>query len=171
MFISDENVLDSIQPELFVDPFSLSASEHNISAHLNSQPAAGTATSLYPHVTDADEHSKLAAFDSLGWLYCFMLDDLCYSVLKQPRMPTLLCPKHGEQNAREIAPDLAFEDIDTSLLISDASALVIDSLLGRGSFGSVFRGSLGPYRVAVKVLENLKQAPTVSRFPLKYDSD
>ena len=163
-------------PELFVDPFSLSASEHNLSSlastsAITSSPGGQQQQQIIPshrgcYITDPEDQSKLAAFDSLDWLYCFMLDDLCYSVLKQPRQPTLLCARHGEQSARAIAPDLAFDDIDSALLIADAaSALVIESLLGRGSFGSVFRGLLGPHKVAVKVLENLKTAPTALSVP------
>lgn len=154
----------SARSDLFIDPFSLNASEPSNNPSNNQQLAAPTdnnnKTTTRRSVSsqlDRDEMDKLAAFDSVNWLYCFMLDDLCYSVLRHPRTPTLVCPRHGEQNARDIAPDLAFEDIDSSLLISDSSTLSIDSLLGRGSFGSVFSGSLGPHRVAVKVLENLKQ--------------
>lgn len=151
-----------MSPELFIDPFSMSASEQNISSILTSSTSRSPLPSSSFHLCEEDDEQKLSAFDSVDWLFCFMLDDLCYSVLKHPRTPNLICPRHGGQNARDIAPDLAFEDIDASLLISNASSLVIESLLGRGSFGSVFRGSLGPHRVAVKVLENVKQMPTVS---------
>lgn len=153
--------------DLFRDSFSLNASEHNISSLANNQTSTSGQSSSDPNKSSTssqlnkEENEKLSAFSGLDWIYCFMLDDLCYSVLRHPRTPTLICPKHGEQVAREIAPDLAFEDIDSSLLISDASTLAFESLLGRGSFGSVFSGSLGPHKVAVKVLENLKQAPIV----------
>ena len=88
-----------------------------------------------------------------------MLDDVCYSVLKTGII--LRCPKHGEQLARQIAPDLAFEDIEEKFLISNDS-LKIESLLGRGSFGSVFAGSLlvksNSVKVAVKVLETINSS-------------
>jgi hypothetical protein len=150
-----------------VDTFSISASEQNIASLSIDSPAPAIAASPSPVLQstsdflDAEEKLKLSAFESLDWIYCFMLDDLCYSVLKQHHTPTLNCPRHAQQSARQIAPDLAFEDIDTSLLISDSS-LKIESLLGRGSFGSVFKGSLGSDKVAVKVLENLKSSATQS---------
>lgn len=85
-----------------------------------------------------------------------MLDDICYSVLKSSR---LVCPKHGQQIANQIAPDLAFEDIEKKFLIKQ-ECLKIEKLIGRGSFGSVFFGSLTinpnqKVKVAVKVLESI----------------
>ena len=87
---------------------------------------------------DDEEKLKLKLFESTSWIFCFMLDDVCYSVLKNF---VLNCPKHGTQLARIIAPDIAFEDIDDKLLVSHEN-LKIEALLGRGSFGSVFSGSL-----------------------------
>ena len=80
-----------------------------------------------------ENHLKNADF-----IFSFMIDDVCYSVLKNSN---LSCPKHGEQTAEIIAPDLAFEDIEDSLLISH-NVLKIEGLLGRGSFGYVFSGYL-----------------------------
>lgn len=87
---------------------------------------------------DDDERMKLKLFETSDWIFCFMIDDICYSVLKN--FP-LNCPKHGPQFARAIAPDLAFDDIDEKFLVTNQN-LKIESLLGRGSFGSVFCGSL-----------------------------
>jgi serine/threonine protein kinase/GTPase SAR1 family protein len=121
---------------------------------------------------------KLKQFEKFDWIFCFMLDDICYSVLKNG---TLLCPRHGPQSAKVIAPDLAFNDIEDRFLIS-TNNLKIETLLGRGSFGSVFSGSLlfrnigynnstnnnsigishqreSKIRVAVKVLETLNKTP------------
>lgn len=67
-----------------------------------------------------------------------MIDDVCYSVLKNS---ILHCPKHGEQRAETLAPDLAFNDIEDNLLVSK-DVLKIEGLLGRGSFGLVFSGIL-----------------------------
>ena len=75
------------------------------------------------------------ALANMEWTYCFMIDDICHSVLKNSR---LVCPKHGEQVAALIAPDLAFNDIEDKYLITKQK-LCIESLLGRGS---VFYGSL-----------------------------
>lgn len=77
-------------------------------------------------------------FRNTSFIYCFMIDDLCYSVLKSS---ILLCPQHGEQQAETLAPDLAFDDIEDNLLVSK-DILKIESLLGRGSFGLVFSGVL-----------------------------
>lgn len=77
-------------------------------------------------------------FRNTSFIYCFMIDDLCYSVLKSS---ILLCPQHGEQQAEMLAPDLAFDDIEDNLLVSK-DILKIESLLGRGSFGLVFSGVL-----------------------------
>jgi len=87
---------------------------------------------------DDEEKLKLKLFESTNWIFCFMLDDVCYSVLKNF---TLTCPKHGTQSARVVAPDIAFEDIDDRYLVSNEN-LKIEALIGRGSFGSVFCGSL-----------------------------
>ena len=87
---------------------------------------------------DDDERMKLKLFETSDWIFCFMIDDICYSVLKN--FP-LNCPKHGPQFNRAIAPDLAFDDIDERFLVTNQN-LKIESLLGRGSFGSVFCGSL-----------------------------
>jgi hypothetical protein len=87
---------------------------------------------------DDEEKLKLKLFESSNWIFCFMLDDVCYSVLKSF---TLTCPKHGTQSARTIAPDIAFEDIEDRYLVSSEN-LKIEALIGRGSFGSVFCGSL-----------------------------
>jgi hypothetical protein len=87
---------------------------------------------------DDEEKVKLKLFETTDWIFCFMIDDICYSVLKN--FP-LNCPKHGAQFARAIAPDLAFDDIDEKFLVTSQN-LKIESLLGRGSFGSVFCGSL-----------------------------
>lgn len=84
-------------------------------------------------MTILENHLKNADF-----IFSFMIDDVCYSVLKNSN---LNCPKHGEQTAQVIAPDLAFEDIEDSLLISH-KVLKIEGLLGRGSFGYVFSGCL-----------------------------
>ena len=73
-----------------------------------------------------------------------MINDICHSVLKNSR---LVCPKHGEQVAALIAPDLAFNDIEDKYLITEQK-LCIESLLGRGSYGraattAIYCGSLG----------------------------
>jgi hypothetical protein len=94
---------------------------------------------------DDEEKLKLKLFESTNWIYCFMLDDVCYSVL---RNFVLNCPKHGTQLARIVAPDIAFEDIDDKFLVSNEN-LKIEALLGRGSFGSVFCGSL-MFKVNIK---------------------
>ena len=114
------------------------------------------------------------ALANMEWTYCFMIDDICHSVLKNSR---LVCPKHGEQVAALIAPDLAFNDIEDKYLITKQK-LCIESLLGRGSFGSVYCGSLDfsnnnsnktnpdetpptesrRVQVAVKVLETMSNA-------------
>ena len=95
---------------------------------------------------DDEEKLKLKLFESTNWIYCFMLDDVCYSVL---RNFVLSCPKHGVQLARVVAPDIAFEDIDDKFLVSNEN-LKIEALLGRGSFGSVFCGSL-MFKVSILV--------------------
>lgn len=93
-----------------------------------------------------------------------MLDDICYSVLKNSK---LVCIKHGEQVSREVAPDLAFDDIEQKYLITQDN-LKIEKLLGRGSFGSVFSGSLftslmnNHVQVAVKILESISSKPNLS---------
>ena len=99
-----------------------------------------------------------------------MIDDICHSVLKNSR---LACPKHGEQVVALIAPDLAFNDIEDKYLITKQK-LCIESLLGRGSFGSVYCGSLGFSNNNNNSNSNAKdEAPTESsrrdgfRWPLK----
>lgn len=100
-----------------------------------------------------------------------MLDDICYSVLKNSK---LTCPKHGQKTASQIAPDLAFEDIEKKFLINP-ECLKIEKLLGRGSFGSVFFGSLQVntsqqttqiIKVAVKVLESLNNDNSIKDLDL-----
>ena len=59
-------------------------------------------------------------------------------------MPLGAGDEHGEQLAALIAPDLAFNDIEDKYLIIKQK-LCIESLLGRGSFGSVYCGSLDFY--------------------------
>ncbi|CAF0874165.1 unnamed protein product, partial [Brachionus calyciflorus] len=105
---------------------------------------------------------KLKQFENFQWIYCFMLDDVCYSVLKNSH---LICVRHGEQDTNKIAPDLAFKDIEQKYLITQDN-LKIEKILGRGSFGSVFSGVLfTPYtsdkvKVAVKVLETFNPNQT-----------
>jgi hypothetical protein len=152
---------------LFIDPFSISASEENfaeISAHEEALPCDNELE------FSAQDEEKLKLFEDIDWIYCFMLDDICYSVMKNSR---LYCPRHGRQTAHLIAPELAFEDVEPNFLIENDS-LKLESLLGRGSFGSVFSGLLRfktiqssdadvigyakedtVIKVAVKVLETL----------------
>ena len=101
--------------------------------------------------------------ETSDFIFCFILDDVCYSVLKNT---TLSCPRHGVQTAGEIGPDLAFEDIQEQFLIAN-DKLKIENLLGRGSFGFVFPGFLSfknndTIRVAVKVLETLNSSQSES---------
>ena len=101
--------------------------------------------------------------ETTDFIFCFILDDVCYSVLKNT---TLSCPRHGVQTAGEIGPDLAFEDIQEQFLIAN-DKLKIENLLGRGSFGFVFSGFLNfnnhdTIRVAVKVLETLNSSQSES---------
>ncbi len=73
------------------------------------------------------------------YIYSFMIDDVCYAVVRQKAV--LVCPKHGEMSVRVIAPDLAFEDLEDNLIVSE-EVLQIEGLLGRGSFGFVYQGYL-----------------------------
>jgi hypothetical protein len=134
-----------------------------------------------------NEKMKIKFNEKPDWIFCFMLDDVCFSVLKGAQ---LLCPKHGDQSAHIIAPDLAFEDIEESFLIK-TSSLKIESIIGRGSFGSVFCGHLTlknakseekKMKVAVKVLETLTDesllntdkkdpAPNIQQFELNQNND
>ena len=70
---------------------------------------------------------KLKLNEKNDWIYCFMLDDVCHSVLKDEK---LQCPKHGEQSAHLIAPNLAFEDIEDKYLIKTCN-LKIERIIGR----------------------------------------
>jgi hypothetical protein len=128
----------SSSANLFVDTFSISASEDTASQ----QPPPSIPTTNDDTADElefsAQDEEKLKQFDGLDWIYCFMLDDICYSVMKSSR---LMCPRHGRQTAHVIAPDLAFEDIESNFLIANDS-LRLEALLGRGSFGSVFAGLL-----------------------------
>ena len=99
---------------------------------------------------------KFSEFVNIDWVFCFMTDDICYSVLKGVN---LNCPKHGLQLAANIAPDLSFEDIESHLKIPK-NCLKIDKLLGRGSFGSVYSGLLQSNKydrtkIAIKALESV----------------
>ena len=135
-----------------------------------------------------NEKMKIKFNEKPDWIFCFMLDDVCFSVLKRAQ---LMCPKHGEQSAHMIAPDLAFEDIEENFLIK-TSNLKIESIIGRGSFGSVFCGHLTlnnakieekKMKVAVKVLETLNDesllnpdknepfTPNVQQFELSSNND
>ncbi len=73
------------------------------------------------------------------YIYSFMIDDVCYAVMKLEA--GLNCPKHGQLSVNVIAPDLAFEDLDDSLIVSE-EVLKVEGLLGRGSFGFVYQGYL-----------------------------
>ena len=84
--------------------------------------------------------------NNTDYIFSFMIDDICFSVMKQDSF--LTCPKHGEQPVHRLAPDLAFEDIEDRLIISQ-NILTIEGLLGRGSFGFVYAGFL-----------DLKNSPT-----------
>jgi hypothetical protein len=78
-----------------------------------------TQSSLRDNVSDMSGLSKTTFPDKLRGsqlIYCFMIDDVCYSVLKSG---ALSCAQHGEQRAEALAPDLAFCDIEDSLLIRD----------------------------------------------------
>jgi hypothetical protein len=106
------------------------------------------------------------------WIYCFMLDDICFSVMKQF---DLKCPLHGNQDVDRIAPDLAFKDLCKTFVI-DETNLKLEKLLGRGSFGSVYCGFLSSnfnkydrHKVAIKSLETLqsKQNQPNSEVPVE----
>lgn len=86
-----------------------------------------------------DNSTLQKKLQNADYIFALMIDDVCYAVMKQDSV--LSCPKHGEQLARMIAPDLAFEDIDDHLIISH-KILTIEGLLGRGSFGFVYGGYL-----------------------------
>lgn len=88
--------------------------------------------------TISNEKLKLKTNVKSDWIYCFMLDDVCHSVLKNAK---LICPKHNEQAPNLIAPDLAFEDIEEKYLIK-TSHLKFENIIGRGSFGSVYTGEV-----------------------------
>ncbi len=93
------------------------------------------------------------------WIYCFMLDDVCFSVMKNF---DLKCPLHGKQEAVQVAPDLAFKDLNRTFIVEEAN-LKFEKLLGRGSFGSVYCGLLNSnqnrydrIKVAIKSLETVQ---------------
>ncbi|KAK3754845.1 hypothetical protein QZH41_011322 [Actinostola sp. cb2023] len=65
------------------------------------------------------------------------------------------CAEHGQLNLKEIAPDVMFEDIAPHLSIHSGN-LVRGKFLGKGTFGSVFRGELkgaagDSYSIAMKM--------------------
>jgi hypothetical protein len=165
-------------------PSELAMGQHKLGSN---EDKASTRTSTSTSTSDQNEYEiilmKLRHFESslsltnnfsskmLDWIYCFMIDDISYSVLKNA---PLNCPRHGLQLATQIAPDLAFEDIDEKRLVT-SDMLKIEQLLGRGSFGSVFSGSLHykktadidtqqtpVVRVAVKLLESLNKKKNAS---------
>lgn len=117
-----------------------------------------TATLLEETMENSQISERLKDFSNISWIYCFMIDDVCFSVFRQV---DLNCPKHGNQQAIDIAPDICFYDIDRSLIITQNN-LYFDRLLGRGSFGAVYNGVItspinknDKIKVAVKALENL----------------
>ena len=128
-------------------------------------------------LADLLSDNNLKQFDFTPWIYCFLLDNVCYSVLKNDTK-VLTCPKHGNQLPHLIAPDIAFEDMEEKHLIKCSDSLKIETLLGRGSFGSVFCGSLifkenengdqRNVRVAVKMLES---SVTSSKFDLNLQQE
>ena len=155
---------------LFIDQFSINANEEANRNLLAPIQCASDDEGDFEFEFSAQDEEKLKNFDGIDWIYCFMLDDICYSVMKNSR---LYCPRHGRQTAHVIAPDLAFEDVEANFLIENDS-LKLEALLGRGSFGSVFAGLLrfndtslaegdNPanskmIKVAVKVLETLNSS-------------
>jgi len=85
------------------------------------------------------------------------------------RTSSLLCPKHGLIALKSIAPDIVFEDVQDSYRI-DNEKIERCKLIGRGTFGFVFRGNLRSYfplnqlgqadqEVALKLLQPVDPGP------------
>ncbi|XP_048577768.1 leucine-rich repeat serine/threonine-protein kinase 1 isoform X2 [Nematostella vectensis] len=76
------------------------------------------------------EHDKV--------IYAFEFDEC---VMCAYNTESMACKEHGEMDLREITPDVMFEDIAPHLAIHSGN-ITRGRFLGKGTFGSVFRGEL-----------------------------
>lgn len=92
--------------------------------------------------------STLSGDDQQHRVYAFMVEECILAVYDDQRVE---CPSHGRLRMERIAPDVMFGDIPQNLYI-EREQLRFGKLLGRGSFGFVFRAFYTPSVASVRSL-------------------
>ena len=108
---------------------------------LKTETSVSTAESTVPTSTLSLYHS----------VYAFMVEECILAVYEDRRLE---CPTHGRLRMDKLAPDVMFSDLKENFCI-EREQLRFGKLLGRGSFGFVFRGFYNPRKAS---------------FPWKYES-
>ncbi|XP_061197490.1 leucine-rich repeat serine/threonine-protein kinase 1-like [Saccostrea echinata] len=95
--------------------------------------------------------TSLSERERQNGMYCFLVEKCILNCLNDHNE---ICPSHGSMSPRfmmsvegiartlYIAPDIVFNDLDTSILIGPADNLTLVKLIGKGAFGEVYQGKL-----------------------------
>lgn len=98
-------------------------------------------------------------------VYAFMVEECILAVYEDRRLE---CPTHARLRMDKLAPDVMFSDLKENFCI-DREQLRFGKLLGRGSFGFVFRAFYSPKRTKSKqdaLLNFTKRSVSNSKFYL-----
>lgn len=85
-----------------------------------------------------DDSFKILKSKTSMIVYCFMIEEC---ILKASENKSVHCPVHKKLNLKQIAPDVMFCDL-TSKLVFNPESIKRTKLLGRGSFGLVFKATV-----------------------------
>ena len=160
----DSNLVDFYKSE--VKKASMASSEQlfcdsAISTMESDDSSSAKSTSSHEsHTTKYPQTSSLSLYHTV---YAFMVEECILAVSDEKR---LKCPVHGRLRIEKIAPDIVFCDLKENFCINQEQ-LRFGKLLGRGSFGFVFRAYYTPKKRAthansVPVQNNLSTSTNVA---------